>query len=579
VLLALAAGLTAWFLWPFLAYGLRFPLGPDAPVYLWWTRLAGAEGLSAVGSRAAIPALTLVVQGSIGLSVVQATAAVEVALGVGVGLSSAALLRGRTTTVGWVLAGGLAGTFAVHLAAGYLANLLVAVAFLAAATALAQGTRRGAWIAAGCLAACAFSHPLFFVLGAAILALTAAMTWRSDRRDAMRIGGAVLGGGAIGAMGILSLVAGPPPADVDTSRDAFLRRAGLGAELRSAYFDRFVHRWARYVQWTSVPLAAIGFGRLEGFVGRFLRAWAVVTVAGVGVALATGWLPADRLTTFGFVVPILSAMGIVHVARWLGRRRSVAVLVGLLAAGAMLAGAFIAWDRQRPFLSVEEVRAATIANGVTAGLDEGVPLVFLVNEADETVSFLATRAGNVIRASVPPDRVRDVVIVVPSVPGVETTERLALERLTERDRREAEATAGRPARVFVLTPFDEIDDPEAPTMPPGAEAPLAPVDPLEPASPGAIVLSSLLVLALISAAGFGWARAIIPDAVTAAALAPAVGASALVVGAIALERLGVPIDVGGGAWFASALAGGGGYLVWGVLERRAPMRPAPQVQE
>ena len=93
-------------------------MGPDAPVYLWWSRLAGVEGLSAIANRPGAPALSLVLEGTLGLSVVQVTAALEVALGVAVGLSSAALVRRHTEASGSALAGLLAGTFAVHLAAG-----------------------------------------------------------------------------------------------------------------------------------------------------------------------------------------------------------------------------------------------------------------------------------------------------------------------------------------------------------------------------------------------------------------------------------------------------------------------------
>ncbi|HET9248466.1 MAG TPA: hypothetical protein VFP13_00805, partial [Actinomycetota bacterium] len=88
-------------------------MGPDAPVYLWWSRLAGAEGLSAIADRPGTPALSLALEGTLGLSVVQATAALEVALGVSVGLASVALVRRRTSAGGWALAGLLAGTFGV----------------------------------------------------------------------------------------------------------------------------------------------------------------------------------------------------------------------------------------------------------------------------------------------------------------------------------------------------------------------------------------------------------------------------------------------------------------------------------
>lgn len=575
-------GLLGWFLWPFVAHGLEFPLGPDAPVYLWWTRLAGRDGLSAVGHRAGAPALALVVEGALGRSVVQAIAALEVALGAAVGLASAALLRGRTTRAGWALAGALSGAFAVHLAAGYLANLLEVVVFLAAALALAQGTRRGAWVAAGGLAAGGLAHPLFFLLGAAVLLLAAAMAWGTDRAEAVRIGASVLGAGAIVGAGLLALLAGPPTPDVDTSRDAFLRRAGLASELRGAYLDRFVHRWTRYVQWASVPLAILGLGESEGFLARFLRAWGIATVIGVGVGLATGWFPPDRFITFGFVVPILAALGLVRLIRWLEPRRALAI--GLVAALslAMLAGAFIAWNRQEPFLSEDEVRAATIANAAVSGLDVGVPLAFLVNEPDSSVSFLATRAGNVIRASVPPGRIRDVVVVVPpSRGGGADDERRALERLTAEDRLEAERTSGHPARVIVLEPFDRVDGPPDALVVPHAPSSniAAAVDPLEPSSPRAIALSSVLVLAFLSTAGYGWARVAVADALTAAVIAPALGAGAIVLTGIALERLGLRIDAAIGAWIASGLAGGGGYLAWRVLERRAGPRTAPEVQE
>jgi hypothetical protein len=560
---------------------LRFPLGPDAPVYLWWTRIAGQEGLSTVGSRPGAPALALVAQGALARTVVEAVAAAEVALGIAVGLAGAALLRGRTTRTGWVLGGVLCGTFASHLAAGYVANLLQVAAFLAAAAALAAGTRRATWVAAGALAAGGIAHPLFFLVGAAVLLLSAVTAWRRDRPEAIHVGASVLGAGAILGGALLALRAGPPPPEVDTSRDAFLRRVGMLDELRASYRERFVHRWTRYVQWASLPLAALGWTEDHGFVGRFLRAWAVVSVAGVAVGLATGWVPPDRFVTFGFVVPLLAALGLVHLLRLLERRRALAIALSVALAGAMVAGAFIAWDRQRPFLSEDEVRAATIANAQAAALDAGVPLAFLVNEPDASVSFEATRAANVLRASMPPDRIRDVVVVVPPSDGTTSAERRALERRTAADVREAERNSGRPAARFVLTPFDDIDRPaDAAVVEPGAYANLdAAIDPLEPSSPAGVALSSLLLLALLVAAGYGWARVAIADRLTAAALAPALGGSALVLAAVALERLGVRLDAAAGAWAVSALAGGGGYLAWGILERGSRPAPPPQVDE
>ena len=574
----LTLGLFVWLLWPFLT-GASFPVGPDGPVYLWWSRIARVEGLSAVGERPGAPALALVLEGTLRLSVVQAIAAIEVAMAVAVGLASVALVRARTGTSGWLLAGILGGTFAVHLAAGYLANLAIVAAFLACCALLDQRRGRSSGLAALVLAGGGLAHPLFFLLAAVILFVAAATAWRSDRREAVRLTGTAVGGGAIVGLGLLTVSVGPSPLDVDTSKDAFLRRAGLTSELRSAYLDRFVHRWTRYVQWVSVPLPIVGFGEAAGTAGRILRAWLVVTAVGVGVALATGWLPADRFVTFGFAVPILAALGLVRLARLLERRRVVAVAVTGALTLAMLGGSAIAWNRQEPFLSEQEVRAVTTANGVVSELPVGVPLVFLVNEPDDTVSFLAARSGNVIRAGVPPTRIRDVVVVVPPLEGDAGVERRALERLTARARAAAEQAAGEPGVAFVLTPFDEVDRPDdAVVITPDAEG-AAPVDPLEPSSAPGIVWASVASLTLLLIVGYGWARIGLDDRLTAAAASPAIGAAMLILLAVALDAVGLSLGGTTGAIAASAIAGGGGYLAWVVLERRVRPHPSPQVEQ
>ena len=83
----------------------------------------------------------------------------------------------------------------------------------------------------------------------------------------------------------------------------------------------------------------------------------MLTFVGVAFALVTGWLPADRFVTFGFAIPILAALGLVRVWHRLERRRTLAVVVTSALTLAMLAGSAIAWDRQEPFLSDDEVRA------------------------------------------------------------------------------------------------------------------------------------------------------------------------------------------------------------------------------
>ena len=570
-------------------------MGPDAPVYLWWSRLAGVDGLSAIAYRPGAPALTLVLEGTLGLSVVQATAALEVALGVACGLASAALIRRRTGAIGSGLAGLLAGTFAVHLAAGYVANLTTAAAFLAAGGLLDGRTRRAAVLAAVVLAGGGLAHPQFLLVCVAILIVAAATAWPRDRSEALRLAGAAVGGGAIVGIGLLAVRPGAPALDVDTSKDAFLRRVGLTSELRSAYRDRFVHRWTRYVQWVSVPLAIAGFSTPNGNAGRILRSWFAITVVGVVVALATGWLPADRFVTFGFAIPILAALGLVRLWKRLMPRPALAVLVTSALALAMLAGSAIAWNRQEPFISEDEAREIAIANRFIAATPSGGILLLTVNGEGAEVSFLATRAANVTRAGVPPDRIRDVFVIVPPPedPGASSTRRL-LSRITHRDatREAARRRVDRQDLTFVLETFDPIGYREndvvgglpeagpgvrvagAEGFDPAAQA----IDPLEPSSAAGIAWASIATLALLWIAGYGWARMGFEDGITAAAAAPAIGAAMLILVATALDAIGVRLGTAPSI-VASALAGGGGYVVWLVLERRARTRSAPQIEQ
>jgi len=608
-LAAVAAALLAFFLGVYVVHGFRFPIGPDAPVYIWWARLAGHEGLSAV-HRPGVPALMLVLQGALHLSTVAVVVALEVVLGVTIGVVSAALVRAANgSRAAWVLAGLLAGTFAAHLATGYLASLAFAALFLCSAVLLALPTRRATAAAALVLGAAGLAHPLFFPLGALILAIDAALAWRSARGEAVRVGLAVLGGGALLGAGVLALLVGPGPLAVDTSRDGFLRRAGLTDVLRHAYLDRLVVRWTRYVPWASVPLAIIGLrdargsgGRFRdagGFVGRFLRAWGLVLVVGIALALTTGLFPADRFITFGFAVPILAAYGLVRLWQVLAPRRSLApgrtsaprralaaLVTGALTV-AMLAGALIAWAREEPWMNELEVSRVAAANPYAAAAPTGSPLTFSVNGKDGSGSFLATRAANLIRAGMPPDRIRDVYVVVPpppvSVPN--SAEREALTRITEQDVRAADDSPV----SFLLAPFDRVDLPSAQRTPqervaPGVfvrpvttESPGPPVDPLEASSPGQMVLATFAVLALIALVGYGWARAAADDRLTATALAPAFGTAALILAGIALERLGVPLTGAVGPTAVSALAGVGGYLAWSILQRRVRAHAAHEI--
>lgn len=613
---ALALGLLAFYLAPFIARGFGFPIGPDAPVYLWWTRLAGHDGLSAVGGRPGVPALALVAGGALGASEAAVVAALEVAFGVCAGLAATVLVRtkteedrdlaaltgaasasGRPT---WLLAGALAGLFAVHLVAGWLANIAFAVAFLAAASALATGTRRGVIAAAGLLGAGGLLHPQFFLAGLAVLWFASIPSLVAGRAQGERlldsehgrVSAALAGGAALLVGGLALLLAGPDPLAVDTSKDAFLRRAGLFDALKEAYRGRFLERWPRYVQWASVPLAALGIPRAAGaFLGRLLVAWVVVTAGGVAFGLVTAITPPDRFVTFGYAVPILAALGLVKLWRLLGRWRVPAAIVTGALVLAMFLGSFLPWRRQEPFIDGTEAHQVAVAARVIAGTPAGTPLLFVVDTGDPTVTFFATEAGNAIRALVPPDRIRDVYVFVPPLEeGGEAPTRTALAKRYEEDAVAAIERAGERPLVLQLEAFDleRFGEPVSgipgvagaaePMMVDEGVAVLGATDPLpagaprgvlQPSSGGGIVATTFGLLALLAVVGFGWARAAVPRAPDAIALAPVFGVAALVLAAIVAERLGVPLTGRSGPALVSAGAGALGYLALLLAQRRS----------
>ena len=571
------------FLWPYAIDGFRFGVGPDVPVYLWWTRVGAAEGLSWIGSRPGAPALAAALAGTLNLNVAAVTAGLASALGVAVGATAAALVRaggGRA----WWLAGFLAGVFAVHLVAGYLANLVLVAPFLAAAACLA-GARRRWGFAAMLLAAGGLAHLPFLLVGIAILLGQAARSWvggaRDEARDTVL---AATAGGLVAGAGVLATLAGPGPIDAPTSKDAYLRQAGLDRVLVDAYRERFRLRAARYVQWIAVPLAIPGvWFEAEGFLRRFLASWLVVTAVAVPLGWITGWFPPDRFVTFGFAVPIAAALGLSWLRSRLGWRRALGWLAVAALAGWMVTGGLLAWLRQEPFASIHEARSLERASE-TLDIAPGTPIVFPVDDGDVTSTFLAARVANLARAALPPDRAADVYVFVGTVsdlfegrattrgdPEFDALSRTTIDSIPDRGRAEIvvvpafyrPADAANDRRLFPYGGgiFASVDR----CCTPGEI-----LEPLEfgPSSGVAISFASTGILVALGILGLGYARSAFDDVVLVIATAPAFGAAGLTIAAVLLDRLGLRLQDLGVAIGAAVLTGLGGLAVFLVQRQR-----------
>jgi hypothetical protein len=613
----LAIVLLEVFLRPSWSHGYAFPVGPDLPVYLWWSRVGAAEGISLVGERPGAPALIPTVGAALGVGVVPAIAGLQYALGPAIGTCAAALLRGRGggARPAWLAGGLLTGLWATHLGTGYLANLVFVAPYLAAAVALGRRTTRGAIAAALLLGCGGLAHPQFFLVGVVVLLVAAGWSALLEHRfvwpsDAGRTFGALLGGTAIVGAGVLAATVGPARIGGDTSKDGFLRRVGEWSALRRTYLSRLEDNWHRYAPYVSPPLAVLGMLQGRGFMRRFLMAWAGCTIVALPIGVLTAWFPPDRMLTFAFCVPMLAGLGVVWIGRRLGRWW-LAWPVGVALVALVAWPALASWDDQETFLSADELHDATIAGRIAATTDPGTILVYVADDPKTPGLFLVSHALNVARATVPPDRVADVRVFLGSVSDLLAGRPSERPDRPDRLYRLASETSlrtvprDRPMAVFVVREFDRdphvLADPAltrweagvASTVPDPRALPALPGEPTA-STPTDMAHATIRAFALLLVIGMGWAWWTLGDVVAAAATAPAFGVATLTLVALAMERFGVPLGTTGQATAAAALAGGSGYCLLTlrvvrdrrhrsrrrlVVERQPDREPIPKVRD
>jgi hypothetical protein len=593
LLAVLGAALLRVFAWPTLRHQYPFPVGPDMPVYLWWTRVAMWGGPALASERPGAPALVGTIGGVLDHGLVAGLGGLQYALGPAIGLAAAALARGRGRSVprgGWLAAGVLCGAWATFLGGGYVSNLVFVAAFLAAAAALARRTRRGALAAALLLGGGGLTHPGFFALGAIVL--IGAGIWAAVHEgrfawntDAGRVATALGGAAAIAMVGLWSATLGGTRVAGETSADAFLRRTGQLSALRRSYLDRFLVNWRRYSPFMTLALATTGAFRAHGFARRFLLSWAAVTAGGVIIGTLTGWFPPDRILMFAFCLPLLAAFGLVLLGERLGRWW-LAWPVGILLTALIVAPAMRDWRDQQTYASPDEIAHMTLAGRIaTARSEPGTPLVFVADSADpEEALFLLGHTANTARAALPPERADDVYVFLG------TPADLAAGVPTQRgDARFDLASAASLARIppgphLTFVVGEEIRDPSELDTPglvrwdrwlassEGSPAPLPPApDELAPVEPRKILAATWRTFLLLLVLGLGWSWWALGDVASGVAAAPAFAAPILAVTAFVLERLGAPLGTLATSSVACALAGGLGYALLAgrlVLQRR-----------
>lgn len=573
--------ITVLFVLPSLVHDDLVSVGPDVPVYLWWTRVADAGGISLVSARPGAPALIGAVTGTIARGdLLTGLAGIQYALGPAIAAAGAALLRGRGSLprAVWVAGGLLAGVWATHLGAGYLSNLAFAATFLAAAAALARRRQRGTIAAALLLGGGGLVHPQFFALGAVILLTSAAWAIAYERRlsihagDAGRVLVALTGGALVVLAGTLATFAGPRRLPGDTSKDAYLRRIGHLEELRRLYRERFRGGWRRYAPIMNGILTLGGATQAVGYAQRFLVAWVGVTAVAVTVGMLTRWFPPDRMLTFAFCIPLLAAVGLL----WLGRRLRRRWLAYPVAAALIVLTAIPAirgWFDSIEYVSAAELRGVALAGRIAETTAPGTPLVFVADDPAGDGLFLWSHVLNVARAAVPPGRAGDVVVFVGEVDDLlagRSTTRFSDELTLASAISFEDLPNIDGAPIFVVVGFDKDpgafsadgltrwDPTLATTVPRPRPLPAGP-DELSMTDARRMASATVRTLLLLLAVGFGWAWWAMGDLPGAAATAAAFGVATLTIASFGVERLGLGITSPGSAAVSAALAGGGGY--------------------
>jgi hypothetical protein len=443
--------------WPVIVAIVRHdgsPVGADTPVYVWWARLVGVAGSSAVAMRPGVPNVVEVVSAALGLSDTASVAALGCVLVAMIGLSGGALLRAggesdRTPLVGLALT----GLFGSYLAAGHLSNAVFAALFVLALAFVLDARRRTVAVAALLLGSAGLAHPEFLWLAIVILLGSAGLAMRvRRRREAAMVAATAVAGAAVSALGLLAASLGGAAFDVPTSLDVFLMQTHQVAPLHALFLERFRPKVGGYALWAWVPLAVAAFRRLGTPLGRMLVSWGAVSVAAVVVGLVWQPYPPHRIVAFAYCLPLLAAIGLAAIGVRIPRLAVPLAVAVIVIVGA---SAIVLWvDAPRPF--DDPTAAAATAVVPTVEGTSGPLIVDLPTDANAT-GVAVIRTTNLLRVSVPAERIRDVIVRYPE-PSQDSVDAQSLWRSSEDQVRRALAS-GPVTEVALPSPTDAVPDP------------------------------------------------------------------------------------------------------------------------
>jgi hypothetical protein len=454
-LLALAAAslvVLVFFLSLYPLRHLRVPIGWDSVDYIWRTRLAQKVGIANIRTavparmfvkeaRPAFPVVAATLSSLGGVSVIMETIVLPAVVAAAAGLAGGTLIRRGGGLPAWSLPAGavVVGTSmnaVLMVQYGYFDNLMITAVFLVAAVALLAALEdRWAVISAMFLLGVGgLIHGALFVLAVAIVAVTAVLfvprSWRGWRMGVKpldtptgRLGAVVVGAVAVAAAALYATFrAGPTPRlnrpEVGKKLRADLPRYGLPWLLPLAAGGAFwLSGGDRWWPGTTDPAGPRNADRRRSFL-LLLGSWAGVALGGYLAYRVTSLpIPANRFLLFGLGLPILAFLGVVGVARWVGRRRkSVEAVIVLAVVALAVMVSFREWHGTVSSVDPVKLRQAAIAEAYLrgAGVPNDRPVVFIVDDRGPLPATTIPFMRDHLFAAFPTDRLAHVYVYLGS---------------------------------------------------------------------------------------------------------------------------------------------------------------------